>query len=103
DMVIRGGYNVYPREVEEVLMQHPAVAMVAVIGVPHATLGEEIAAYVVAKPGAAIDGDEVVAFARERLAAFKYPRRVEIVPSLPLNATGKILKRALRDLAKGKG
>ncbi|MGD9829317.1 MAG: long-chain fatty acid--CoA ligase [Hyphomicrobiaceae bacterium] len=103
DMVIRGGYNVYPREVEEVLMQHPAVAMVAVIGVPHATLGEEIVAYVVAKPGAAIDGDEVVAFARERLAAFKYPRRVEIVPSLPLNATGKILKRALRDLAKGKG
>jgi long-chain acyl-CoA synthetase len=100
DMVIRGGFNVYPRELEEVLMQHPAVAMVAVIGVPHAMHGEEIKAFVLPKTGAKVDAEEIIAWCRERVAAYKYPRIVEIVESMPLTATGKILKRALRDCSR---
>jgi len=96
DMVIRGGFNVYPRELEEVLMQHPAVAMAAVIGVPHEVHGEEIKAVLVPKAGASIDPEEVIAWCRERMAAYKYPRIVEIVAAMPLTATGKILKRELR-------
>ena len=96
DMVIRGGFNVYPREIEEVLMQHPAVAMVAVVGVPHEVHGEEIKAVVLPKPGMPADADEIIAWARERMAAYKYPRIVELVESLPMTATGKILKRELR-------
>ncbi len=96
DMLIRGGFNVYPRELEEVLMTHPGVGMVAVIGVPHEVHGEEVKAVIVPKPGAALDADEIIAWSRERMAAYKYPRIVEIVASLPMTATGKILKRALR-------
>jgi long-chain acyl-CoA synthetase len=99
DMVIRGGFNVYPRELEEVLMTHPAVAMVAVIGVPHPVHGEEVKAIVVAKPGLDIAPDALVAWCRERMAAYKYPRIVEVVEALPMTATGKILKRALRERA----
>jgi len=97
DMVIRGGFNVYPRELEEVLMQHPAVAMVAVVGVPHEVHGEEIKAVVLPKPGIPVDADEIVAWCRERMAAYKYPRIVELVAALPMTATGKILKRELRN------
>lgn len=97
DMVIRGGFNVYPREIEEVLMTHPALALVAVIGVPHPVHGEEIKAVVVLRPGHSLAPDELVDWCRERMAAFKYPRIVEIVDALPMTATGKILKRALRD------
>lgn len=96
DVVIRGGFNVYPREVEEVFMTHPAVSLVAVIGVPHDALGEEVEAYVILADGHAPAPDELVAWGREQLAAHKYPRRVEIVESLPMTATGKILKRELR-------
>jgi long-chain acyl-CoA synthetase len=96
DMIIRGGFNVYPREIEEVLYAHPAVVEAAVIGVPHERHGEEIKAVLVAKPGATIDADEIVAYCKERLAAYKYPRLVEVRESLPKTATGKILKRALR-------
>ena len=96
DMVIRGGFNVYPRELEEVLLQHPSIAMAAVIGVPHPVHGEEIKAYVMLKPVHAADADEIIGWCRERMAAYKYPRIVEIVESLPMTATGKILKRALR-------
>jgi long-chain acyl-CoA synthetase len=96
DMLIRGGFNVYPREVEEMLMQHPAVAMVAVVGVPHEVHGEEIKAVVVPRPGIPADPAEIVAWCRERMAAYKYPRIVELVAALPLTATGKILKRELR-------
>ncbi|MDQ4098045.1 MAG: long-chain fatty acid--CoA ligase [Actinomycetota bacterium] len=99
DLVIRGGYNVYPREVEEVLHRHPAVAQAAVVGVPDARLGEEIKAVVTLKPGASTTPAEIVAWCRERLAAYKYPRIVEIRESLPMNATGKVLKRALRSPA----
>ena len=96
DMVIRGGFNVYPRELEEVLMTHTAIALVAVIGVPHEVHGEEIKAVVVLKPDAAAEPDAIVAWCKERMAAYKYPRIVQIVESLPMTATGKILKRALR-------
>jgi long-chain acyl-CoA synthetase len=96
DMVIRGGFNVYPRELEEVLMTHPAVALVAVVGVPHEVHGEEIKAVVVPKPGIPVDAEQIIAWCRERMAAYKYPRIVELVDALPMTATGKILKRELR-------
>ncbi|MDM0111140.1 long-chain fatty acid--CoA ligase [Variovorax sp. J22R133] len=96
DMIIRGGFNVYPRELEEVLSTHPAVATVAVIGVPHDTHGEEIKAVLVLKPGQKAAPDEVLAWCKERMAGYKYPRIIEIVESLPMTATGKILKRELR-------
>ncbi|MGH3233455.1 MAG: long-chain-fatty-acid--CoA ligase [Streptosporangiaceae bacterium] len=93
DLIIRGGYNVYPREIEEVLHEHPAVAEVAVIGLPHAELGEEVGAAVALKPGAAATPEELRAFARDRVAAYKYPRRLWLVDSLPKGPTGKILRR----------
>ncbi|WP_017627221.1 long-chain-fatty-acid--CoA ligase [Nocardiopsis chromatogenes] len=96
DMIIRGGYNVYPRELEEVLLTHPAVSLVAVVGVPHGSHGEEIKAYVVREEGAELGEEELVAWAKERLAAYKYPRLVEFRDTLPMTATGKILKRDLR-------
>lgn len=96
DMVIRGGFNVYPRELEEVLMTHGAVAQVAVIGVPHPVHGEEVHAFIVPRAGQSAEPDEVIAWCRERMAAYKYPRLVTIVDALPMTATGKILKRALR-------
>ena len=94
-MIIRGGFNVYPREFEDVLMEHPAVSLVAVIGVPHESHGEEIKAVVVNKAGSSATEDELVAWAKERLAAYKYPRIVQFVDELPLTSTGKILKRRL--------
>ncbi len=96
DLIIRGGYNVYPREIEEVLHEHPAVAEVAVIGVPHAELGEEVGAAVALKPDAAATPDELRAFAKERVAAYKYPRHVWLVPELPKGPTGKILHREVQ-------
>ena len=95
DMIIRGGLNVYPREVEEVLYEHPSVAEAAVIGVTDDLLGEEIAAVVTLKPGAAADPEELRQYVRSQLAAYKYPRYVWIVPELPHGDTGKILKRAI--------
>ncbi|MEU6409025.1 long-chain fatty acid--CoA ligase [Microbispora sp. NPDC046933] len=95
DMIIRGGYNVYPREIEEILMTHPAVSLAAVIGVPHDTHGEEVKAYVVLKPGSTLTAPELRDWSKAQLAAYKYPRIVEIIPSLPMTATGKILKREL--------
>ena len=96
DMIIRGGFNVYPREIEEVLMAHEAVSLAAVVGVPDARQGEEVKAFVVPAPGREIDAAALVAWSRERLAAYKYPRLVEVRDSLPMNATGKILKTELR-------
>ena len=95
DMIIRGGYNVYPREVEEVLYEHPAVAEAAVLGVPHAELGEEVGAAVALKSGAEATPEDLQAFVKERVAAYKYPRHVWIVPELPKGPTGKILKREI--------
>jgi long-chain acyl-CoA synthetase len=96
DMILRGGFNVYPREVEEVLYTHPAVAEAAVIGVPHDSHGEEVKAVVALKAGQHADESELIAFCKERLAAYKYPRTVQIVEALPKGPTGKILKRELR-------
>ncbi|RJL35511.1 long-chain-fatty-acid--CoA ligase [Bailinhaonella thermotolerans] len=96
DMIIRGGFNVYPRELEEVLMTHPAVSLAAVVGVPHGSHGEEIKAYVIPVPGARVGEEELIAWCRENMAAYKYPRIIEFRQSLPMTATGKILKRELR-------
>jgi long-chain acyl-CoA synthetase len=95
DMIIRGGFNVYPREVEEVLMTHPAVSLAAVVGVPHEEHGEEVKAYVIKNAGDETTEAELVAWAKEEMAAFKYPRTVEFRDTLPMTATGKILKREL--------
>ncbi len=96
DLVIRGGYNVYPREIEEVLFDHPGVAAAAVIGKPDDKLGQEVLAFVVAKDGASVQPDELIAHCKERLAAYKYPREVRIIDELPTGPTGKILKKELR-------
>jgi long-chain acyl-CoA synthetase len=95
DMVLRGGYNVYPREVEEVLLRNPAVGQVAVIGVPDARLGEEVCAVVIPADGAEPDAAAIVAWGKQALAAYKYPRRIEFVAEFPLGPSGKILKREL--------
>ena len=96
DLIIRGGYNVYPREIEEALHEHQAVAEVAVIGIPHVDLGEEVGAAVQLKPGATATPAELRAFARERVAAYKYPRHVWFVRELPKGPTGKILHREVQ-------
>lgn len=95
EVIIRGGNNIYATDVEAVLYEHPAVLEAAVVGVPHEVLGEDVAAFVAATPGASIDPDEVIGFCRERLADYKCPRRVVVVDALPRNATGKVLKRDL--------
>jgi long-chain acyl-CoA synthetase len=95
ELVIRGGYNVYPREVEEALYAHPGVLEAAVVGVPHDTLGEEVAALVVRRPGATVTVEDVQQWAKERVAAYKYPRIVVFVEELPKTPTGKIAKRAI--------
>ena len=96
DMIIRGGYNIYPRELEEVMIQHEAVSLVAVIGIPHEEMGEEVKAFVVLKDGCSITDIELITWTKEHLAAYKYPRHIEFLPSLPMSATGKILKKELR-------
>jgi long-chain acyl-CoA synthetase len=101
DMVNVAGMKVYPREVEEVLFQHPAVADVAVVGAPDAARGESVVAFVVKKPGASVTAEELIAFVRERLAHFKAPQRVEFRDQLPRSGVQKVLRRVLRDEAAG--
>jgi long-chain acyl-CoA synthetase len=96
DMILRGGFNVYPREVEEVLYQHEAIVEAAVVGIEHESHGEEVKAVVALAAGASASEADIIAFCKERLAAYKYPRSVEIIPELPKGPTGKILKRELR-------
>jgi long-chain acyl-CoA synthetase len=95
DLIIRGGYNVYPREIEEVMYEHPAVAEVAVIGIPHESLGEEIGAAVALKEGHSVTAEELIAHVKPLVAGYKYPRIVWFVDALPKGATGKILKREI--------
>ena len=95
DMIIRGGFNVYPREIEEVLMSHPDVSLAAVVGVPHDSHGEEVKAFVIRVPGAEVSAQELLSWGKEQMAAYKYPRVVEFVSTLPMTSTGKILKREL--------
>jgi long-chain acyl-CoA synthetase len=96
DLIIRGGYNVYPREVEEALHEHPAVAAVAVIGIPHKSLGEEVGAAVVLKSGKSAELEELRQFVKGRVAAYKYPRRIWFVDTLPTGPTGKLLRREVK-------
>ncbi len=99
DMIIRGGFNVYPREIEEVLYTHPAISEVAVLGIPDAKLGEEIKAIIYLKTGALVSENDIRAYCKDRVAAYKYPRIIQFIDQpLPKNATGKILKRELRAL-----
>ncbi|WP_280370166.1 long-chain-fatty-acid--CoA ligase [Nocardia wallacei] len=95
DMIIRGGYNVYPREIEEVLHEHPGVAQAAVVAIPDDRLGEEVGAAIVLSPDSTATVAELRDFVRERVAAYKYPRRVWLMDALPTGPTGKILKRAI--------
>jgi long-chain acyl-CoA synthetase len=95
EMIIRGGYNVYPREVEEVFYEHPAVLEAAVLGIPDQDLGEEVAAAVVLRPGAEVTADELRRFLKERVAPYKYPRMIRFVGELPRNSSGKVLKREI--------
>ncbi|MGI8495150.1 MAG: long-chain-fatty-acid--CoA ligase [Pyrinomonadaceae bacterium] len=97
DMILRGGYNVYPRELEEIMMTHPAVSLCAVVAVPDERLGEEVKAYVVKKQNAELAEEEFIGWCRQQFAANKYPRYVEFRDELPIGGTGKILKRALRE------
>ncbi|MNN32615.1 Long-chain-fatty-acid--CoA ligase [compost metagenome] len=96
DMIIRGGMNVYSREVEEIMMKHPAISLVAVIGIPDEKLGEEIKAVVVLKEQEEISEDELMRWTKDRLAKYKYPRVIHFANALPISATGKILKKELR-------
>ncbi|MEZ4393807.1 MAG: long-chain fatty acid--CoA ligase [Polyangiales bacterium] len=96
DMIIRGGYNVYPREIEEVLYAHPAVMEAAVIGVAHPSHGEEVKAVLALKPGQSASAEDIIAYCKQHLASYKYPREVVFMEALPKGPTGKILKRELR-------
>jgi long-chain acyl-CoA synthetase len=96
DLIIRGGYNVYPREIEEVLHEHPAVGEVAVVGIPHDTLGEEVGAAIALTPGQNVTPEQLQAFVKERVAAYKYPRHIWFVDELPKGPTGKIQRRDIR-------
>lgn len=101
EMILRGGYNIYPRELEEVIMTHPAVSLVAVIGIPDDKMGDEVKAFIVKKQGAEITEDEMIDWCKEQFAAYKYPRFVEYRDALPLGGTGKIQKRALIEEING--
>ena len=96
DMILRGGFNVYPRELEEVLQTHEAVSLAAVVGITHDELGEEVKAYIILKSSVNLTENELIEWCRERMANYKYPRFVEFRETLPMTATGKILKRELR-------
>ena len=100
DMFVVGGFNAYPAEIENMIMEHPAVSQVAVIGVPDRRLGEVGRAYVVPRDGATVDGEALIAWCRERMANYKVPRSVEVVDALPLNAVGKVQKFVLRELSR---
>ena len=102
DMILRGGYNIYPRELEEVIMTHPAVSLCAVIGVPCERLGEEVKAFLVLKEGAELSDAAFIDWCKTQFAANKYPRYVEFRDSLPIGGTGKIFKRALKEEAATK-
>ncbi|MCZ7527936.1 MAG: FadD3 family acyl-CoA ligase [Acidimicrobiia bacterium] len=103
DMFIVGGFNAYPAEIENALLTHPAIAQAAVVGIPDGRLGEVGIAFVITRPGQTVDPGEVIAWCRERMANFKVPRRIEVVDSFPLNATGKVLRYELRERARIEG
>jgi long-chain acyl-CoA synthetase len=102
DMIIAGGYNVYPREIDEILFQHPKILEACSIGVPDPYRGETVKAYVVVKPGETLTADEVIQFSREKLAAYKAPKMVEFIDALPKSAVGKILRKEVKDMDRKK-
>jgi long-chain acyl-CoA synthetase len=102
DMIIAGGYNVYPREIDEILFQHPKILEACSIGVPDAYRGETVKAYVVVKPGETLTADEVIQFSREKLAAYKAPKMVEFIDALPKSAVGKILRKEVKEMDRKK-
>jgi len=101
DLILRGGFNVFPRDVEEVLGAHPAVAMAGVVGRPDVRLGEEVVAFVSLRPDAVVTADELTEFAKRHLAATKYPREITIVPTVPLTSVGKLDRKRLRQWVRG--
>jgi len=102
DMIIAGGYNIYPREIDEILFQHPKILEACSIGVPDAYRGETVKAYVVVKPGETLTAEEVIQFSREKLAAYKAPKMVEFIDALPKSAVGKILRKEVKDMDRKK-
>lgn len=103
DLIVRGGFNVFPRDVEEVLLEHPAVASACVVGRPDQLHGEEVVAFVSLADGSEASSDELVAFAKERLAGYKYPREIRVLSSMPLTVVGKADRKVLRELAAKQG
>jgi long-chain acyl-CoA synthetase len=102
DLIIRGGFNVYPRDVEDTLLEHPAVQVAACVGRPDPERGEEVVAVVQLAPGREATGDELVEFAKGRMAKYKYPREVVVLDAVPLTGVGKINRRAVREILSGK-
>jgi long-chain acyl-CoA synthetase len=104
DMIIAGGYNIYPREIDEVLFEHPKILEACAVGIPDPYRGETVKAYVVLKPGEKMTGEEVIQYCQEKLAKYKVPKTVEFMASLPKSMVGKILRKELRamEMAKGK-
>jgi long-chain acyl-CoA synthetase len=97
DLIIRNGFNVYPRDVEDVLLEHPAVQLAAVVGRPDPATGEEVVAFVSLTPGAQVTSKELVDYGREKLGAYKYPREVHVIDSVPLTPVGKVDRKAVRN------
>ena len=97
DMVVSGGENIYPREIENLLFEHPAVADAAVIGIPSEQWGESLLAFITLKPGESAVSDDIIEFCRSKLAGYKIPRQVEFIDVIPRNASGKVLKKDLRE------
>jgi long-chain acyl-CoA synthetase len=102
DMIIAGGYNVYPREIDEILFQHPKILEACAIGVPDRYRGETVNAYVVVKPGEKVTADEVIQYCREKLAAYKAPKMVEFIDALPKSAIGKVLRKEVKEMDRKK-
>jgi long-chain acyl-CoA synthetase len=100
DLIIRNGFNVYPRDVEDALLEHPAVQLAAVVGRPDADSGEEVVAFVSLAPGAQVTPEELVEFGKSRLGGYKYPREVQVVDSVPLTPVGKVDRKAVRALVR---
>jgi long-chain acyl-CoA synthetase len=103
DLIIRGGFNVFPRDVEDALLEHPAIVAAGVVGRPDEARGEEVVAFVTLGPGQEVGEGELVAYAKERLGGYKYPREITIVPQLPMTPVGKVDRKALRGLAQQEG
>ena len=99
DMIVAGGYNIYPKEIDEALYDHPKIIEACAVGIPDEYRGETVKAFVVVKPGQNLTEEEVIAYCRERLSAYKVPKQIEFLESLPKSAVGKILRRELRALA----